>query len=89
MKFYLPDPWNPTPIGEFRRVSLTTPDCEASLPDAIISEGDFAKNIIESQNTFIYSKKYTVMTKTDAEQFCKDKGTVKWPTLLLWRHFEP
>ena len=55
LKFYFADPWQPTAIGEFRRVWLTTPVCDSSLLDIVVNE-NFAKEVIEDRNTIIYWK---------------------------------
>ena len=76
LKFYLADPWNPTALGEFRRVWLTTPVCESSLLETVVNE-NFPKKVIEDRNTIIYWKSQGGGKSIEtARQTCKSKGLV-------------
>ena len=72
LKFYFASEWNPTAIGEFRRVWLTTPVCESTLPDDV---GNFGKREV-GDNTVIYWKSFGGQSRIVAEETCKSKGMV-------------
>ena len=74
LQFYFADPWNPTANGEFRRVSVITPDCEALAPDVI---QDYKRHEIRKLNTKIFYKKFGSRSRTAADQHCRDQGPVK------------
>ena len=73
LKFYFASEWNPTAIGEFRRVWLTTPVCESTLPDDV---GNFRKREVGYWNTVIYWKSFGGQSRIVAEETCKSKGLV-------------
>ena len=75
LKFYLAAEGGDTALGEFRRVWLTTPDCESRLPEAVINE-NYIKTEVVGYNTFIYHKNYGGKNKVTADQLCRDKGLV-------------
>ena len=75
LQFFFADPWNPTANGEFRRVSVITPDCVASAPDDVIEH--YLKHEIRVKNTIMYAKKYGERSRMEADEFCSEKGQVK------------
>ena len=74
LKFFFAEEWNPTATGEFRRVWLTTPDCESSLPDVVVNENYKKEDV--GNNTFIYWKSNAGQSIETASQTCKSKGLV-------------
>ena len=75
LKFFFADEWQPTAIGKFRRVWLTTPVCESTLPDIVVNN-KFNKKVIEAQNTIIYWASQGGQSIETAGQTCKSKGLV-------------
>ena len=73
LKFYFAEEWNPTATGEFRRVWLTTPVCEANLPDIVVNN-NFSKKVIDDKNTIIYWNSQGGQSIETAGQTCKSKG---------------
>ena len=72
LKFYFASEWNPTAIGEFRRIWLTTPVCESTLPDDV---ENFQKKEV-GENTVIYYKTFGDKARRVAEETCRSEGLV-------------
>ena len=80
LKFYFATEYDSTAIGGFRKVWLTTPDCESRLPEAVINE-NYIKTEVVGYNTFIYHKRYGGKNRETADQWCRDKGLVTLPNI--------
>ena len=72
LKFYFASEWNPNAIGEFRRIWLTTPVCESTLPNDV--EKFFQKDV--GENTVIYYKTFGDKSRIVAEETCRSEGLV-------------